>query len=382
MEKAGFDEPGMEEREVSIKIFRQSAKMSWIYFPGQLLVLGALLLLFAPYLPTRWLILWTLLHLLNLGYRFVLVHKYLAVLEENDERETQRHLRHYFISLLVTGLLWAVIVLFLRFVPEQIYFLVFSMIIMMTFASTTSIGPVQRYFLAFTLPMNLAMFVDLLLRGGKVYYIAAISLLMSFYFCNLSSRMHLREYTRILREEARANRLRQHFEKLASTDLLTGLPNRYKFLDYFEKGLKDAEGRGHSCILFFLDLDRFKNINDTLGHHVGDQVLKIVGDRLRELPGEEGIAARLAGDEFVILLRKEMGKEESERMAERIRRTLAKPMEIEGESLTISASIGIVRYPDHGKTPHELLRYADAAMYLSKKNGTPTWYEENLDPNG
>jgi diguanylate cyclase (GGDEF)-like protein len=366
--------PPVDEKDISIRIFHQSTKMFWIYFPGQLLVLGTMDLLFYPYIPVKWLLLWNLIHLLNFGYRFQLLRKYLSTLDRTSGRDTEKYLRRYFISLFVTGLLWAVIVGFLRFVPDDVYFLVYSLIIMMTFASTTSIGPVRRYFLAYTIPMNLVMFVDLVLQGGKIHYVAALSLLMSFYFCSRSSRIHFREYARILQEEARANLMRQYFEKLASTDLLTGLPNRYKFLESFEKALRQAEKSGRSCVLFFLDLDRFKTINDTLGHHIGDRVLETIGERLRSLLGERGVAARLAGDEFVILLREELAEDETGRLAEEIRRTLAAPMVIEGETVTITTSIGIVRYPDHGRTPQDLLRCADAAMYLSKKHGTPEWY--------
>jgi diguanylate cyclase (GGDEF)-like protein len=248
------------------------------------------------------------------------------------------------------------------------------MIVMMTFASTTSIGPVKRYFLAFSLPMNLAMLTDLLLHGGEIYYLAAVSLLFSLYFSIRSSSIHLQEYSQILRDEARANRLQRHFEHLASTDPLTGIPNRYKFFEFFEKVLKETKKEKGSFVLFFLDLDHFKNINDSYGHDVGDRVLKTIGRRLKELVRERGMAARLAGDEFVILLREARSETEIETLVTELHQLLSRPIGISDTVITIHASIGIVRYPDHGDNPHDLLRHADTAMYRSKFHNRPQWY--------
>ena len=366
----------LDEAEVSIKIFHKVAKASWIYFPGQLMVLGAIDVLLVGYIPSHWLLIWNLLHILNLLFRHRLIRHHLAKMDSEKREITDRYLRQYFLSLLFTGLLWAGVVPMLHYVPENAYFLIYSMIVMMTFASTTSIGPVKRYFLAFALPMNIAMLVDLLLHGGRVYYLAALSLVFSLYFSMRSSSMHLKEYTRILRDEARANRLRRHFERLASTDLLTGLPNRYKFFEYFEEALDEARKNHKSCVLFFLDLDRFKAINDTYGHHVGDRVLETIGSRLKKLLRGKGVAARLAGDEFVILLQHHQNPEEIEALIDELRQTLSRPITIENLSVSVTASIGIVRFPDHGDNPHDLLRCADSAMYLSKTHGTPQWYRD------
>ncbi|MCF8480121.1 MAG: EAL domain-containing protein [Rhodospirillum sp.] len=156
-------------------------------------------------------------------------------------------------------------------------------------------------------------------------------------------------------------------ENLAFYDTLTSLPNRALFMDRLRQGLAAAERRSRPLCLLFLDLDRFKEINDTLGHDAGDRVLAEVANRLRRSLREEEILARLSGDEFVIVAYG--AAETASQVANRIRHALAPPFVILGQSHVVSASIGISVFPEDGRTLEDLLKHADIAMYRAKGNG-------------
>ena len=372
----------IDELEIFRHIHQKTEKSTWIYFPGQLFVVFLFDFFLYPYVPIPGLILWNILHLLNFYFRFRLLSRHLRHLKSYSRKRAEHFLRFYFGSLLMTGTLWAIAVSCFHYLPLNSYFLLYTIVISLTFASTSSLGVVRHFFYAYTLPMNLVMFLDLIRHGESIYIFAAIVQLFSFFFSIRSANIHLSIYARIIRDEAEAERLRRYFETLAGTDSLTGLPNRYRFLESFEEALQNARREDQHCALFFLDLDRFKIINDTRGHHTGDRVLVELARRLKNLIEGRGMVARLAGDEFVIWIRGEHTYEEITRLAWKIYETLQKPITIDGESFSIHTSLGIVSFPEHGSSAEELLHCADKAMYESKKRGTPRWYckeEEESD---
>jgi diguanylate cyclase (GGDEF)-like protein/PAS domain S-box-containing protein len=155
----------------------------------------------------------------------------------------------------------------------------------------------------------------------------------------------------------------------AHHDALTGLPNRILFNDRLEHGIKRAKRNGSMLALLFVDLDHFKKINDSLGHHIGDKVLKVVAERLREEIRKEDTLARLGGDEFTVIFEDIDKIQKVQKLAQKIEDIIAEPMHIEGHTLYISGSIGISIYPEDGKKPQDLVKYADAAMYRAKDEG-------------
>ena len=163
-------------------------------------------------------------------------------------------------------------------------------------------------------------------------------------------------------------RAEERIEWLAHHDALTGVANRFYFRETFESALKDL-GKGRSVALHWLDLDRFKEVNDTYGHPIGDALLKAVAQRLRGCIRKTDFLARLGGDEFAILQSEGGRNEPCERLAKRVLSAIAKPYNILGNTITISASLGIVRAPAHGHTPDELLKNADVALYNVKSAG-------------
>lgn len=152
----------------------------------------------------------------------------------------------------------------------------------------------------------------------------------------------------------------------ANYDELTGLPNRHLLADRLSHAIDSASRRNTSMALLFLDLDRFKIINDSLGHNLGDAVLVAVSGILSGLLRQSDSVSRWGGDEFVILLEDIDREESAERLSEKIQAELQKPILVEGHLLHVSTSIGVARFPQHGLDAETLLRHADMSMYHAK----------------
>jgi diguanylate cyclase (GGDEF)-like protein len=152
-------------------------------------------------------------------------------------------------------------------------------------------------------------------------------------------------------------------------DALTGLASRKLFLEKLETRLAKAAEEGARTALLYVDLDRFKTINDTLGHAAGDQVLMFTADRLRSHLRQDDVPARLGGDEFAVLLPDVTGPEEATAVAAAIVDALAVPMSVAQRRLVVNASIGIALSEPGGRDAALLLHRADLAMYQAKRNG-------------
>ena len=179
----------------------------------------------------------------------------------------------------------------------------------------------------------------------------------------------------------RMNRQLDTIAHQALHDDLTGLANRTQFGQRLDEAL-EAEGDEEKALaVFFIDLERFKEVNDALGHDWGNELLTVVGARLAEVVGEGEIVARLGGDEFGVLSERATDESSALAVAERLRTAIALPCEIAGVSLEVQGSIGIAIAPEHGTTRDELLRRADIAMYAAKRMGAPQVFSPGLDDN-
>ena len=157
--------------------------------------------------------------------------------------------------------------------------------------------------------------------------------------------------------------------KQANYDEVTGLPNRILLLDRMAQALAGAHRLHEGLGVLFIDLDDFKKINDIFGHETGDRMLKMAAGRLQGVAGEEETVARLGGDEFFIVVPHILDLAQIEAFAERVLASFSAPFQIAGREVMATASIGIAQAPLDGSTPHELLKNAEAAMYLAKKAG-------------
>ncbi len=189
-------------------------------------------------------------------------------------------------------------------------------------------------------------------------------------------RRALRERAETLKRQHAEAKLQESEEQLrflAYHDALTGLPNRSFLLERLADLLAEAGRHGEKTGLLFIDLDHFKVVNDSLGHSVGDLVLKSVAERLRETARQEDIVARLGGDEFVIVLRSIKDSSDAGIAADRVKRVIAGEICIEHHRLINTCSIGISVFPENGFDAETLIKNADAALYSAKENGRNSW---------
>lgn len=167
--------------------------------------------------------------------------------------------------------------------------------------------------------------------------------------------------------EQKANEAK--IEHQAYYDTLTDLPNRLLFNERLAMALIKAQRMQWMAAVMFLDLDRFKTINDSLGHHVGDQLLVVVANRLRAAIRDEDLVARMGGDEFTLLLPKINSRKDAEKVADKILHGFSAPISVEGHTLYVTPSIGIALYPDDGEIAETLMKNSDTAMYCTKGEG-------------
>ncbi len=177
------------------------------------------------------------------------------------------------------------------------------------------------------------------------------------------------QYVHIFNDMTRNKQNQLRMEHLATHDFLTDLPNRALFQDRLCQAILTARRTTRHFALLFIDLDRFKYINDTLGHRIGDAVLVETARRLQNCLRDSDTVARLGGDEFTVLLPNVNALADAHEVAEKILVQLSNPYELEKEKIYISSSIGISLFPNHGNTWQELLNHADEAMYHVKETG-------------
>jgi diguanylate cyclase (GGDEF)-like protein/PAS domain S-box-containing protein len=176
-------------------------------------------------------------------------------------------------------------------------------------------------------------------------------------------------YMAMLSDISERKRIEEQVRHQAEHDALTGLPNRILFLDRLHQALATWRRQGSSSAVMFLDLDKFKAVNDTYGHQAGDIVLREVALRVRACVRQVDTISRLGGDEFVVLLADIKGADQAAHVALAVTQAVALPIDIGGQEVTLSASIGIALCPDDGADVDTLFHHADVAMYHAKQNG-------------
>ncbi|WP_313710293.1 phosphodiesterase DibA [Pseudomonas sp.] len=190
----------------------------------------------------------------------------------------------------------------------------------------------------------------------------------------------LSHYVAVFSDISAIKHTEQELAYLAHHDPLTGLPNRLLFNDRVEQALAAAQANKRGCALLLLDLDHFQSINDGLGHTIGDQLLKLVGERLRDTVGNNVTLARLGGDEFGVLAENCQQVGQAGKLAQGIIERMRESFEFDGHRLFISASVGISLFPNDALSAEQLLRNADSALFKAKGNGRACYalYTEEL----
>ena len=167
----------------------------------------------------------------------------------------------------------------------------------------------------------------------------------------------------------RLKRTNEQITELAHHDSLTGLPNRILFYDRLNQSIARARREKESIAVLYLDLDGFKLVNDTYGHDVGDALLCEAARRIRACVRVSDTVARMGGDEFTVILCNVKTVNSKDRVAKKIIDAISRPFMLNGKECSVSVSIGIALYPDNGETAEQLIKIADAAMYLAKHGG-------------
>jgi diguanylate cyclase (GGDEF)-like protein/PAS domain S-box-containing protein len=187
------------------------------------------------------------------------------------------------------------------------------------------------------------------------------------------SRGHPSHYVGVFSDITGIKKSEEELNRLAYHDALTGLPNRLLFLDRIDHAIQRASRTDGQFAILFIDLDRFKNVNDTLGHHTGDLLLVAMAERIRKRLRAEDTLARLGGDEFTVLMESLAGGQENPHLAAQLAHdlinTMAQPFQVAGHDLFHSASIGISLFPQDGQDAETLVKHADTAMYRAKDAG-------------
>lgn len=171
------------------------------------------------------------------------------------------------------------------------------------------------------------------------------------------------------RDITELNNFRQKIHQMAFYDTLTGLPNRALFNDRLNQMVTDAAWHGHTAGVMMIDLDHFKEVNDSLGHAAGDELLCETASRLSECVRAYDTVARLGGDEFSVLLPDIRSGDDLGRVASKMLSMLNRPFILEGKEVFVSGSVGIATFPEDGHAPNDLLKFADSAMYFAKRSG-------------
>lgn len=207
------------------------------------------------------------------------------------------------------------------------------------------------------------------LSGFKDEHLALNALELGAQDFLLKDRIDRFSLMRAIRFSIQRKRAEEQLINLAHYDPLTGLANRNTFHENIVRALSRGERKGERFGLMFLDLDRFKEVNDTHGHEIGDLLLQEVSQRLRSAVREYDTVARLGGDEFAVLIEAPIKAEEVEQMGERILRKLQLPFQLNSKTIQVTGSVGSALYPAHGRSVEKLLRAADTAMYAAKRGG-------------
>ncbi|ALO46441.1 bifunctional diguanylate cyclase/phosphodiesterase [Pseudohongiella spirulinae] len=177
-------------------------------------------------------------------------------------------------------------------------------------------------------------------------------------------------YRGIARDITERKQASNRIKHLATHDMLTGLPNRVMFQELLRSTIRTANRyKDHRFAVLFIDLDRFKNVNDTFGHNTGDQLLAAVANRLKEPLRESDIVARLGGDEFVVLLNRVSERDKALHIAENILKTFSQPIKMDDREFLIGGSIGISLFGEDARNEEEVMNHADTAMYAAKETG-------------
>ncbi len=352
---------------------------------------------------------WYVINLLILALRLILAYFYQRSAAENS---SQKWIYLFIFGACLSGTLISLII-FLIPDSQDNYTYVLLLLGIMIVASIASLGVIKRAFFFYLASLSIVLVIFFLSHTGEFQSFHFYAYIIIFLFSSSAAMRFNKSLASTFTEEIENTLLRQQLSKeidermlaeqesrnktlelqilndnleskikektselknLAFYDTLTQLPNRHHFYDYLERTLSRNKITQEPFALFFIDLDEFKNINDTLGHDFGDSLLIKVSSRLRECTRVDDFIARISGDEFIVILKGDLSENQIAKIANNIITSISQPYIFSDSQTFISCSLGIALYPQDGETSNTLVKYSDLAMYHAKENGKNSFH--------
>ncbi|WP_262823926.1 putative bifunctional diguanylate cyclase/phosphodiesterase [Sulfurimonas gotlandica] len=323
-------------------------------------------------------------HLLILSRRLYLRNEYNKVRESLvDLVDINSWLSKYRRCMFLSGLAFGLMIFFFDNLSIEYHFLILCISVGLSAGGLYTLGESFSIYAFYVITMLGSALVWIVQQDADVYRIGTILIIVAIYYNLSSGRRYANNFKQIIleqhsvseyikKQEEMQNELLEQkdiLEHQATHDALTGLPNRILFNDRLEQSIQKAKRNDTQIALFFIDLDHFKEINDSLGHHIGDEVLKVVATRLNLVIRLEDTLARLGGDEFTIIMEDIKNIQYVIFFSQKILKVLLEPISVNNQNLYLSSSIGISLFPQDSTDLNNLLKYADTAMYKAKSEG-------------
>jgi len=341
-------------------------------------------IVFYKHIDISLIILGVVLHSVLLLRRTFLVMKFNREKDNfTNFSEITKYLSLYRRCMFFSGLLFGLFIFAVEFLSIEYHFFIIAVLIGLSSGAIYTTGEVFSIYMAYLLAMMGVALIWISMQTGEAYDITVIMLLVSTYYSASTSYRYAKNFKEVIVKEFRA---KEHLEEQreakdkiieqkdalnykAHHDDLTDLPNRVLFNDRLNHGIKKADRNNENLAVCFIDLDNFKIINDSLGHEIGDRVLKQVTVRLKDSIRSHDTLARWGGDEFIIIMEGLKNPQDASILAQKILKLLSKPCTIDGHELYVTSSIGISIYPKDARDTDSLVKFADSAMYRAKDEG-------------
>jgi len=362
---------------------------------GHLVVAFLLGLVFYTRLPLEIMLVGFFLHSFVLVRRSYLIYRFNKIKDNfTDFKEITSYIKKYQFCMLLSGLFFGLFQFGVQSLSIEYHFFILAVLIGLSSGAIYTIGEVLSIYLLYLVAMIGTSMLWMVLQEGDAYNISVIMLLVSGFYSASTSVRYARNFKDMLIKEhiAKEHILEQKIaqEKIleqqntlhykANHDSLTDLPNRVLFEDRLNQGIEKAKRNKSVLAVYFIDLDNFKVINDSLGHDVGDMVLQAVAIRIKDILRSHDTLARWGGDEFTVVIEDLNDEHDASLLAQKILAVLKENFLIDNHELYVTTSIGISVFPKDSKDTQNLVKYADAAMYKAKDSGKNNFkfYSDNM----
>jgi len=351
---------------------------------GHAIVAFLIGLVFYKHIPLSLSITGIFIHVLILFRRIILIVKF------NKEKENftsfddiEKYLSLYRRCMFFSGLSFGLFVFVVQYLSIEYHFFIIAVLIGLSSGAIYTTGEIFSVYIAYLFSMMGTALIWVIFQDGEAYNITIIMFIVSSYYSASTSYRYAKNFREMVIKENRADiyikeqkeskdKITQQKDVLdyrAHHDNLTGLPNRVLFNDRLNQGMQKAKRNFENLAVCFIDIDNFKVINDSLGHEIGDRVLKKVTKLLQKNIRSNDTLARWGGDEFIIIMEGLKSPQDASILAQKILNVLSVPCEINSHELYVTSSIGISIYPKDSENADNLVKFADSAMYKAKDEG-------------